>query len=172
MKEKVQRVKPTDSELQLWSGEHLAYTFTLFKGIVEQYRRERNWVVQMALLETFTVECRNLLEFFYATAPSNPKRFDDAVALDFFEDTKTWESLRESLLTPELEKAKQRISKETTHLTYSRLSGTPPEKQWNLEQIYKDMAEVARLFIENANPATLHPEVKGFQFELFKHSRL
>lgn len=155
----------------MWSGEHLKYTLQLFKGTVERLvsgAYKHDWTVQMALVEVFTVESRSLFDFFYGSEPTNPYKYDDAVAVDFFDNTSIWEQKRKALLTPELDNLNARVAKETVHLTYSRRYGISDEKQWNWLAIYNDFSVVVKQFITAANQNALHENIRNFEPELFR----
>ena len=110
---------------------------------------------QNAMVESFMAHSRNLIEFLYSDLP----RPTDVVAADFFPQG-TWKGLRPSLSTA-LADARKRADKELAHLTTSRISGNPPDKQWNVSALAAELKPVLRLFVDNANASALSPKVKA-----------
>lgn len=80
--------------------------------------------VNNALLESFALHVRNLIDFLYAENPSS----DDVYAGDFFPCKEDWAKIRPQI-TPLLEKVKKRANKEVSHLTYSRIEVNQEEKK-------------------------------------------
>ncbi len=117
-------------------------------------------VVHNALVESFALHARNMVDFFYNDMP----RPDDAVASQFFSSPHTWQTVRPSL-TAELENAKTRANKEISHLTYSRLLVAPTDKPWPVDNIVRDIDAALTKFCETAD---LLPErVKLLRYRQF-----
>jgi hypothetical protein len=94
--------------------------------------------------ETFLLHARNLREFFYR---DDKQRLDDARAFEFFIDKDSWRKLRPNE-TDSIKEVKNRADKELAHLTYKRISGTPPEKLWDYRKIFFDFIEVIEVFLK------------------------
>jgi len=103
--------------------------------------------VNMAL-ETFLLHARNLVEFFYT---KHKKYSTDVRALDFFENKGSWIGSRPNL-TGSLTKIRERAGKELAHLTYKRISGTPPEKDWSTGETVEDLVKVINIFLDRLPP--------------------
>lgn len=110
-------------------------------GQTEKPLEDRNFT-NMAL-ETFLLHARNLREFFYGE-----KQFqDDARAYQFFTDKECWKKIRPGE-TDSIKEVTKRGNKELAHLTYKRISGTPPEKGWDCRKIRSDFLEVVKVFLD------------------------
>ncbi len=119
------RTKRTDEELQEASN-HLQYEFSMLMSVAQAFASgiaAQDWLVN-ALLESFVIHFRALLDFFYP--PANVKN-DDVLAGDYFDDSEAWEKIRPQL-SEALSRAKTRAHKEIAHLTYARLDVTPETK--------------------------------------------
>jgi hypothetical protein len=99
-------------------------------------------VVENALLESFTVHARSLLDFFYKSR-AKP---DDALAADFFRDD-SWERRRPPL-SDHLGDVNRRVGKEVAHLTYHRETVTQEAKGWAIVPMYLEIAGVFARFVE------------------------
>jgi len=113
-------------------------------------------------LETFLLHARNLREFFYGDRKKFP---DDVRSSDLLDQ---WETLRpkESM---EIERIRDQAGEELAHLTYKRMHGTPPGKEWSYRKIFSEFLEVIRIFLKNLpekyfnkNLIILMAEVKRF----------
>ncbi len=73
----------SDQALLEYSGEHLAYEVQMLRGTAELLRGpELLRMVSNAVIESFGLHLRNLIEFLYEDMPE----VDDLVAGDFFDD--------------------------------------------------------------------------------------
>jgi len=106
-----------------------------------------------ALLESFVVHLRNLIDFFYRDGQGN-----DVVAKDFFDKPSKW-SPRESKL---LKNAHTRANKELSHLTAVRKNEGDPEKPWDLAALYGEIDAVAMDFADRASKIKVHEKVREF----------
>jgi hypothetical protein len=95
---------------------------------------ETSLVIHNALLESFLVHARSLIEFLYSADP----RPDDVAADDFFDDASVWRRERSSQ-TDLMMAVPRRVGKEIAHLTYSRLGVAPEQKTWSAMQIAVDI---------------------------------
>jgi hypothetical protein len=129
--------------------------------------QSRNGNAGNMALETFLLHARNLREFFY----TEPKFPDDARAFHFFPDKNSWEKLRPNE-TASIEDVKKRANKEMAHLTYKRISGTPPNKNWNYGKILTDLLAVIKVFLDGVPKKYLGKhsmEVKSELEQLLSH---
>ena len=169
MNEKNASSGPSEKDKREYFEEHFLYEVSLFIYSFEQLAmcpnivKEINqtstqvstpWVSQFGsqfrdgnsrnmALETFLLHARNLREFFY----SDRKRDDDARAFHFFPDKNSWEKLRPKE-TDSIRDIKNRANKEIAHLTYKRISGTPPDKNWDCGKILTDLLAVTKFFLD------------------------
>ena len=80
-------------------------------------------VVQNALLESFSVHSRNLIDFLWL---DRPMKGTDAIARDWIED---WQAPE---MSERLANVKNRVGKEMVHLSYNRLDLPEDEKGWKV----------------------------------------
>lgn len=139
------RTSITTSDLKKMSNEHISYEIQMFRATITRMTNgglsldEHN-----ALLESFLIHARCLLDFLYQTEKPRP---DDVIADDFFEDPSIFHKLLPHSI-PAAEYLKQRTGKEVAHLTYGRLKVSATEKVWNIGQIHDQLAEALAIFFE------------------------
>lgn len=126
----------------------------LKKKLIETVR-----IINNALVESFAIHTWNIIAFLYL--PRMKK--DEITALDFVNDPRKWEEQRGKLEDSELlDEAKTRADKEIAHLTWKRISGAPPEKEWPFYEIGQAIKEKLKIFAENADKNKLHEDVRNF----------
>ena len=96
-----------------------------------------------AVLESFAVHVRVLIDFFYS---ENPRK-DDIIAEHFFLTPNRWQGIRPPK-SETLVKAKTRANKLLAHLTYTRLKENL-DKRWPVAEIMKDIENVLDFFLQN-----------------------
>lgn len=104
--------------------------------------------VQNAVLESFLLHARALIDFFYPTRP----RPDDIIAADFFSSADEWESLR-APPDPELEETRTRAHKRLAHLSFERLNATPETREWDVAAIFGKLEAAYEAFKQHASAA-------------------
>jgi len=114
----------------------LSVTQALSSGIARE-----GWLTN-ALLESFVIHLRALIDFFY---PSQSPKPDDILAAEYFADPTRWDAVRPAC-SETLRSARARAHKEIAHLTYARLDVTPDEKPWQFVQIAEEMRGLMQLF--------------------------
>jgi hypothetical protein len=113
--------------------------------------------VRNALLESFTIHARGLLQFFF----SNQPRPDDMVAADFLPSSAVWDAARGAM--PEvLANLGARVGKEVAHLTYGRLLVTEDAKPWSFIAVVEALSVVAGTFHSAVPANVLGPRWKQF----------
>lgn len=142
----------TEKEMRAFAEEHLVYEIQmLFGSARELANNEHPQQLVNALLESFTIHLRALIDFLWE--PPKVKR-DDVLASDFFAKPGHWLQIRGEL--PEvLQPAKHRAGKEIAHLTYARLAVEPEAKPWPVSVMANAVGDVLSLFFENADPSLL-----------------
>ena len=105
-----------------------------------------------ALIESFAIHFRNLVEFFYNQGPKD----SDVVAADFFDDPAAWSVTPSSVLVT----ARKRADKEVSHLTLQRKNAADPDKNWPVGDYFKQIRPMVYTFVETASPKKRHPSVK------------
>lgn len=136
---------PESAEEDLVSFTHTIEISSRSTGItkVTPLRSERNNVLNNAVIESFAIHARVLLDFFYAEL----KREDDVVATDFFSPPSTWIEKRPDRSKEQIDDIRTRVHKEVVHLTYARQNVRPETKQWLFEELTADINEVVNRFM-------------------------
>lgn len=104
-----------------------------------------------AILESFLVHVRNIIDFFYNLSP----RGDDVIAGDFISN---WRELSPPI-TALLSETKERSNKHLVHLTYARIDLEESE-EWQFEKIEKDIKKVLKEFFENVSEEHLNSKIE------------
>jgi hypothetical protein len=106
---------PSADRLRRFADEHLLYEAgMLYEITIKLMNRhhEDDPVVENALLESFGVHARNLIDFLWL---GKPMKATDAIAADYTVD---W---RAPTMSEQLSRVKDRVGKEMVHLSYNRL---------------------------------------------------
>ena len=98
-------------------------------------------VIHNALLESFLIHARILIEFLYKDQPYK----DTVRASQYFTSKSPWKSVQPSK-TELLKKTEKDAHKYLAHLTYTRLQG---KKQWPYIRIVNDIEAVLQVFYKN-----------------------
>ncbi len=146
------RIPLSNKELLDYSGEHLLYELQIFRWLVENIPGKEKGFELSALLESFVVHLRNLIDFFYGKR-EHP---DDVIATDFFDSPGAWIP---GAKPSSLETAGERANKEVNHITSKRKAGMDPDKPWKLNELFGAIHNVAERFAATASPAKLHHNV-------------
>lgn len=165
--EKPDKTVMTPAELVEYSREHLKYECAQLRNAgylmgrwaeeaqrleqldptTEEFKRAR--ATLNALIESFALHIRNLLEFLTKADP----RKTDVSACDFFAPSTDWTPIT---LAPSLERACTRADKQIAHLTTTR-TVTIPDKEWPSAWA-EDVLDLMRDFATRAKPhQRLHP---------------
>jgi len=142
-----------DDKLLEYSGEHLLHELTMLWELAQTLPRRKASTETSALVESFGIHLRNLIDFFY-----RPGRLDDVTAQDFLDATTVWNPSEPASLT----NAHRRANKELSHLTQTRKSGTPPEKEWDTIGLAREIEAIAKDFAAKASDRKLHFKVREF----------
>jgi hypothetical protein len=140
------------TEMLQHASEHLFYEFWMFNSLAQAMTSGvfGQSALNNAILESFTLHARAILDFLYAEKPKP----DDVIAEDYFDTPSDWLTLR-----PEkselLSGVHKRVGKEVAHLTYARLDITADEKQWQFAQISNDVNTVFSIFLTNVGKEKL-----------------
>ncbi len=111
-----------------------------------------------AVLESFAVHLRNLIEFLYG-----PRKFENnAIAEDFFADPARWRAL--SGTKPEdLDRAQKQGHKQIAHISFERVGA---DKRWYVGALTERLHEVVRAFLDNADEDRIGPELRDLRAKL------
>jgi hypothetical protein len=130
------------------ASDHLHYEIWMLDGTAWELTKlgsNDGSVEHNALIESFGIHARLLLDVFYA--PAN-KRSDDVCAEDFFDNQTDWKTKCPSK-SALLEKVDKRVGKELAHLTYARLGISLEDKQWPFVKIANEIENMVKVFVEN-----------------------
>ena len=98
-------------------------------------------VIHNALVESFLIHARILIEFLYKNQPYK----DTVRASQYFTSDSPWKSIRPQK-TKLLEKTEKDAHKHLAHLTYTRSQG---KRRWPHIKIANDIKAVLQVFYEN-----------------------
>jgi hypothetical protein len=155
----------TADELVAFS-EHLLYDVQLFFHEGRALTRTRlaltpslSWELEMALVESFALHARSLVDFFF----KDKGRRDDAFAAHYFEPGE-WAALR-PLQGPWIHEVKHpdldRFGKEIAHLNYHRVTLAERAKGWPVVQIAGAIGEVLLIFVRFVDQSRVLPHFKA-----------
>src|SRR5580692_6524589 len=147
------RIPYTDQQLLDYSEEHLLYELHMFWWVAKNLPPDKGFQLS-ALLESFAIHLRNLIDFFF-TLPSEARK-DDLVAADFFDSPSAWNP---GTIPKLLTDAHERANKEISHITYKRKGETDPTKPWPVGELFKEIRALATKFAAGASAKKLHPSV-------------
>jgi len=136
----------TDAELK-GASDHLHYEFWMLMSVAQALASgiaANGWLLN-ALLESFVIHFRALIDFFYIDKPQK----DYVIAADFFVEKDSWEKIRPPM-SDDLSRLRARAHKEIAHLTYARLHVTPETKGWKFFEIANYIKSVMNLFFQKA----------------------
>jgi hypothetical protein len=94
-------------------------------------------------IESFALHARVLVEFLYGDL----RRGRRAIAADFFDDDDIWARVRPDK-TRLVAEVFGRVSEEVGHLSYRRVD---PAKEWHYETLWREIALVLGVFVDNAD---------------------
>jgi hypothetical protein len=147
----------TDLELTVFSAMHLHYEIDMLVRVAERplglrgqpiYTVDRN-----ALVESYAIHLRNLIDFLYAS----PKG-DDVGAVHYVRDVARWGAAL-GPMPAVLTEARERVGKQIAHLTRRRFEDGAAEKTWHPETEIPAITKSLKLFIEHSDPMKLHSVV-------------
>jgi hypothetical protein len=122
----VDRTPPSADRLRRFAEEHLLYEAGMLRAVTGKLMNRHHaedQVVENALLMSFGVHNRNLIDFLWL---DQPMKDTDALARDWVD---AWEA---PAMSEHLAKVKNRVGKEMVHLSYNRLDVPDDEKGWTV----------------------------------------
>jgi hypothetical protein len=122
----VARERPSANRLRRFAEEHLLYEAGMLSevtGKLMNRHHEGDPVVQNALLESFGIHSRNLIDFLWL---DRPMKNTDAIARDWIEGRQA------PVMSERLANVKHRVGKEMVHLSYNRLDLPEDERGWTV----------------------------------------
>ena len=141
------------------ASEHLFYEYWMFNCLTQSMMSGifGQGAINNAVLESFTLHARALLDFLYSEKP----KADDVLADDYFDDPVQWSSVKPEK-TETLKMVHTRVGKEIAHLTYARLDINTKAKQWQFAQIANDLNTVFGQFLTSVEKDKLGPSWSKF----------
>jgi hypothetical protein len=137
--------------LRRFAEEHLLYEAGMLYDVTVKLLNRHHKddpILENALLESFGIHSRNLIDFLWLDKPMKPT---DAIASDYFENWKAPE------MSERLSKVKDRVGKEMVHLSYNRLDVSEEEKGWQIVGIGPEITAAFGAFVA-AVPSDRVPE--------------
>ncbi|HEY4516393.1 MAG TPA: hypothetical protein VJG64_00440 [Candidatus Paceibacterota bacterium] len=131
------------------SAEHVCYEISMlhfttqYMSEIPSHALSVNRYLPNALLESWCVHLRNLLDFFYTQAAERYN--DDMVAEDYVSDLRQFKRQRAKVKLPAL---KKRIAKQIAHLTYHRNVYNKKTKPWHYRDIYGKLKPTISAFYD------------------------
>jgi hypothetical protein len=128
---------------------HLRYEIRMFKatGHLLMSGQLPEGEHRNAVLESFTIHARILLQFFHPDGPGS----DEMIANDYFGDPVEWKRAR-GRLPDTVAAVRERVGIEIAHLTYNRIDITDEAKRWNLAEMYATIAALVDQFVAQIDP--------------------
>jgi hypothetical protein len=148
------RPKPDESKLRKGAG-HIFYEVQVLLELFPlritpdfvNPTSRRILMIRNAIIESFAVHARNLIDFLYTRNPD----VDDVIAEDYFKSPSTWYSIRPK--KPKIfESSASRVGKEIVHLTYARIDVEGLKKNWPWEEMYVGIMSTIFVFLTHASP--------------------
>lgn len=140
-------------DLKKFLDEHFTYEVEMLYHAIVKWKKYHQPFDQNEInmsLECLFFHGRNLLEFFYYKPVKGYSR-----ATHFVDENK-WKQTCPSK-TKNILELERRTSNEVVHLTYNRIAGSPPEKQWDPIGCFKDLIAITKNFL-NLLPNELQGE--------------
>ncbi len=139
----MKRKQRTEEELQK-ASEHLFYEFWMFTSLARGMASGifNEGIISNALLESFTIHARVLLDFLFSENP----RSDDVIAEDYIPSQSDWVKIKGSK-SEILKDIHKRVGKEVAHLTYYRQKVTLDAKIWNFIEIANEINSIFNKFL-------------------------
>ena len=155
------RKQRSQDELQ-YASDHLYYEIGMFTNLAHGLASGMSGesVINNALLESYTIHARILLDFLYAERP----KADDVIAEDFFDDPAKWRNAMPQK-SEKVQFAHRRVGKEVAHLTYARQDVTPETKPWPFIEIANEVNAVFAQFLHIVSLALLGSRWDGYKAE-------
>jgi len=156
----------SDCELVDYSREHVFYeikmlfdtgSLLLDRNTFDQIKPDSvREVMHFAAIESFATHVKTLVNFFY---PENERK-SDVLGRYFFPGDQLPSTFPP--LSPVLDDARRRASKEVGHLTTERIAGELPEKNWPVRQVLEGLRAVLLEFVRGASPSKIHGDLERF----------
>jgi len=139
----------TDEDLLAYADRHLKYEIDMLiwaAGIMRTLAPVRDqgllaWACNNALLNSFSMHARNLIDFLYLCSLGKD-RPTDIIVQDYIDDRTLSKHLPQ--MTCPLQEAKRKADKQVAHLTLDRIQYQKSGKEWPFGQMAVDIMEAFR----------------------------
>ena len=151
-----------DTFLMDYSKEHLFYEVDMFfemnrirsgLSMSKLALIGRPEMINNALLESFVIHFRNIIEFLYEDGRKGKVHASD------FCDAGVWK-VKRPRYSNTLKEANIRANEEMAHPAINRIAGSPPEKNWDFGGLALEIKTILLLFTELARLTRLHTNVR------------
>lgn len=133
---------------------HVEHTYDSGVPYTQPSREEESALFGNALLESFAIHLRALLDFFYPN-PNARKKKDDVRAAHFFQKPENWIAVRPELPDDEVKSIKTRVSKEIAHLTYRRNEISQVDSTWPILELKPHILRALKVFLNEVDRSLL-----------------
>jgi hypothetical protein len=106
-----------------------------------------------AILESFAIHLRSLLDFFYIDA--SRAKPGDVLAEHYFPQPAEWHNAKPQLAPDEIARMKERVNKEIAHLTYERNRIAGIDWEWPIIQFKTHVIEALTVFLRRVDRSLL-----------------
>jgi hypothetical protein len=133
------------------------------------FAKPSTWEVEMALVESFALHARALVDFFF-TRKRQERYPEDAYAIDFFDPPTRWHRLMPEqgpwlsgirLRAPKGGQAVDRFGQQLGHLNYVVAPLSDYARGWPTVQISRDLGAVLQVFVNHVDPRNVAPDFKS-----------
>ena len=162
----------SDQELGEYADEHLAYELDMLRwsgsilhayNVAELRGRPLNSALSQpmanALLESFAIHTRNLIDFLYLRNHYGRDRQSDIVIEDYLDGPALASALPP--ITELLENAKKKADKQVAHLASERLRYGVMDKSWFYTEIFRDIYSAFRSVVPHVEKSKIGLALSG-----------
>lgn len=148
----VVREKMKNSDKLIEACRHIHHELRMMNFTAEHFEKQNHLDIKSALLESFLIHCRNLIDFFYPTDFCKKDK-DNILAEHYVE---AWPNN----ISDGLNNYRKMVNKKLAHLSYSRIEGT----EWPIAELQNIINGLMREFIQKAPTDKLSYELRGYHF--------
>ena len=120
------------------------YEYNMLSHTAARISKIKDGPEKNAMLESFLIHVRNLIDFFYIDTPSID---DDVLAVDYFSSPKDWITKR-GKFPQYLKDAKIKANKLLSHITLSRIKKYKGDKGWQVLKIKGKIDNILECFMK------------------------
>jgi hypothetical protein len=152
-----EKPKKTPEELRNDSGA-VHYEIKMLNDVADEIPNYPKGVIHDALVESFVIYARVLIDFLYGHPNKDPQKHD-IIAREFIDSSTSWPSE-----SPEdLKEVKKRADKLAAHLTCDRVIQYRYDKGWQITQIRNRLNEIFDDWQKKVPPDKIGEELKSYK---------